>query len=51
VRETQQAAITLYESMGYTRWGEHPAYARVKGKIIRGFFYMKTLQRDGADGH
>lgn len=47
VRETQGAAIRLYESRGYTRWGEHPAYARVGGKTIRGIFYFKLLQ-DGA---
>ena len=46
VRETQTAAIKLYEGSGYTRWGEHPAYARVDGKIIRGLFYYKRL-RDG----
>jgi len=43
VRETQVAAIRLYESLGYVRWGEHPAYARVGGKTIRGFFYYKLL--------
>ena len=47
VRETQQAAIRLYESRGYTRWGEHPAYARVGGKTVRGIFYFKMLQ-DGS---
>ncbi len=44
VRETQQAAISLYESLGYHRWGEHPMYARVHGKTIRGLFYYKLLQ-------
>jgi ribosomal protein S18 acetylase RimI-like enzyme len=44
VRETQQAAIRLYESLGYQRWGEHPMYARVHGKTIRGLFYYKLLQ-------
>jgi ribosomal protein S18 acetylase RimI-like enzyme len=43
VRETQQAAIRLYESLGYQRWGEHPFYARVNGKTVRGFFYYKLL--------
>ncbi len=46
VRETQDAAIKLYEGSGYQRWGEHPAYARVGGKVIRGLFYCKKL-RDG----
>lgn len=45
VRETQEAAITLYESMGFSRWGEHPAYARVKGRTLRGFFYTKLLTK------
>ncbi len=49
VRETQTAAIALYEALGYQRWGEHPAYARVRGKLVRGFFYTKVLKRDGKD--
>jgi ribosomal protein S18 acetylase RimI-like enzyme len=44
VRETQAAAIALYESLGYVRWGLHPTYARVGGKTIRGVFSSKTLQ-------
>ena len=36
VRETQTAAIRLYEGLGYDRWGEHPCYARVRGQTIRG---------------
>ena len=44
VRETQGPAIAMYESLGYVRWGEHPAYARVGGKTIRGMFYYKLLQ-------
>ena len=49
VRETQEAAIALYESMGFERWGVHPAYARVRGRTVRGFFYTKTLKRDARD--
>jgi ribosomal protein S18 acetylase RimI-like enzyme len=45
VRETQEAAIHLYESLDYQRWGEHPAYARVGGRTIRGFFYFKVLRK------
>jgi ribosomal protein S18 acetylase RimI-like enzyme len=45
VRETQTAAIRMYESLGYVRWGEHPVYARVGGKTVRGFFYCKTLKK------
>jgi RimJ/RimL family protein N-acetyltransferase len=45
VRETQEAAIALYESLGYQRWGVHPEYARVRGQTVRGFFYTKGLRR------
>jgi ribosomal protein S18 acetylase RimI-like enzyme len=43
VRETQTAAIALYEALGFVRWGTHPAYARVKGSVIAGHFYTKRL--------
>jgi ribosomal protein S18 acetylase RimI-like enzyme len=45
VRETQEAAIALYEAMGFVRWGTHPAYARVKGANVRGHYYYKMLQK------
>jgi ribosomal protein S18 acetylase RimI-like enzyme len=44
VRETQEPAIALYESLGYIRWGIHPAYARVGGRTVRGIHYYKPLQ-------
>ena len=43
VRETQTAAIALYETRGYVRWGVDPYYARVEDTVIRGFYYYKTL--------
>jgi ribosomal protein S18 acetylase RimI-like enzyme len=43
VRETQRAAIALYEKLGYRRWGTHPYYARVGGKWIAGHFYSKVI--------
>ena len=43
VRETQEAAITLYESAGYKKIGEHPAYAKTNEKIIKGFYYYKVI--------
>jgi len=46
VRETQEAAIALYESLGYERWGVHPNYARVRGRSIRGIFFTKVLKRE-----
>ncbi len=51
VRETQDAAIALYESLGYLRWGIHPEYARVRGAIIRGYFYTKPLRKTGPAAH
>ncbi len=47
VRETQEAAIALYEGAGFERWGEHPCYARVGGRTVRGIFYCKRLQKAG----
>lgn len=43
LRETQLAAIALYESMGYVCWGTNPNYARVDGRMVAGRFYTKTL--------
>jgi ribosomal protein S18 acetylase RimI-like enzyme len=43
VRDTQEAAIHLYEKMGYKRWGINPAYAQVDGRIISGYYYSKTI--------
>jgi len=45
VRETQTAAIALYEEQGFVRWGTHPAYARVRGAMVKGHFYMKILHK------
>jgi ribosomal protein S18 acetylase RimI-like enzyme len=50
VRETQTAAIALYEALGYTQWGEHPAYARVQGQTVGGRFFFKLLQSDARIG-
>jgi len=44
VRETQQSAITLFEAVGYVRWGTHPAYARVDGRTVAGHHYYKLLE-------
>lgn len=43
VRETQDAAIRLYERMGYTLFGVNPVYSRVDGKIIPGRYYYKII--------
>jgi RimJ/RimL family protein N-acetyltransferase len=44
VRETQTTAIALFESLGYIRWGTHPAYARVRGQLVAGHHYYKLLE-------
>lgn len=43
VRETMQAAIELYESLGFQRFGEHPFYAKVDGQNIRGLYFTKKI--------
>lgn len=43
VRETMDRAISLYESAGYTRYGTHPYYAQVDGKVLTGFHYTKAI--------
>ena len=50
VRETQTAAIKLYEGLGYQHWGTHPHYARVGGDVVGGYFFTKRL-RDGGRTH
>tara|TARA_B100000315_G_scaffold233278_1_gene246290 strand:- start:360 stop:899 length:540 start_codon:yes stop_codon:yes gene_type:complete len=44
VRETQEAAIQLFISKGYTQWGINPNYAQVEGKNIKGLYYFKKLK-------
>ena len=46
LRATQIAAISLYESHGYTRYGEHPHYAIIDGEVISGFHYTKLVNAD-----
>jgi len=46
VRDTQVAAIQLYETLGYIRWGTHPAYARIGTAVVPGHYYYKRLQPD-----
>ncbi|WP_424810570.1 N-acetyltransferase family protein [Roseococcus sp. YIM B11640] len=44
VRATQRTAISLFEGLGYTRWGTHPAYARVDGETIEGHYYYRVIE-------
>jgi len=43
LRDTQRAAISLYEGLNYRRWGTHPVYARVDDRIVPGHYYYKRL--------
>lgn len=48
VRETQEAAIRLYESLGFERWGTNPNYAVVDGRDVAGHYYTKAMRRSGS---
>ena len=43
VRAGQTAAIQLYQSLGYVRWGSHPRYAGVDGDWMEGIYFYKDL--------
>ena len=44
VRETQQAAISLYRNLGYHEIGRHPRYAQVDGAYVGGLYFWKSLE-------
>lgn len=44
VRETQAAAIKLYEEAGYVCWGVLPYYEFVHAHMLGGRFYYKNLE-------
>ena len=48
LRDTQRAAVRLYEGLGYVRWGTHPVYARVEGRVVPGHYYYKVLAGEPA---
>ena len=43
VRESQGAAIQLYQSLGYRHWGTHPHYARIGDRWVAGLCFWKDL--------
>ena len=43
IRETQDAAINLFKSKGFVKWGENPYYAFINGKFIKGLYYYKNI--------
>jgi len=44
IRETQSAAIKLFENKGFVKWGENPSYAFINGTRIKGYYYYKDIQ-------
>jgi RimJ/RimL family protein N-acetyltransferase len=48
LRDTQRAAINLYERLGYRRWGTHPFYAVVDDRFVPGHYYWKRLDEPAA---
>lgn len=44
VRETQEAAIALYRSLGFVEFGRHPYYAIVNNKKVAGLYFMRDLE-------
>jgi len=45
VRDTQTAAITLYEATGYQLIGTHPHYAMIDKEYVAGRYYYKLLSK------
>ena len=43
IRETQEAAINLFESKGFIKWGENPYYAFVNGEFTKGLYFYKNI--------
>lgn len=43
VRANRTAAISLYESLGFKKWGELDKYEFVNGNYVAGYFYYKDL--------
>ncbi len=44
VRATQDAAISMYESAGFRKWGELDKYEMVDSEYVPGSFYYKDLE-------
>ena len=43
VRADQHAAIHLYETSGYVKWGTLEKYELINGQMMAGYFYSKDL--------
>lgn len=43
VRDSQKAAMSLYEHLGFKLWGSNPHYAYVDGSYVTGHYYTYSL--------
>ncbi len=43
IRETQKAAIQLFESKGFLKWGENPFYSFISEKFVKGLYFYKNI--------
>lgn len=43
VRADQHAAVHLYETSGYVKWGTLDKYELINGQMLAGYFYYKDL--------
>ena len=43
IRETQKAAIQLFESKGFIQWGENPFYSFINNKFVKGLYFYKNI--------
>lgn len=43
VRDTMKEAVSLYQSMGYKKFGTHPYSVRAKGETIQSSHYYKVI--------
>lgn len=48
LRDSQVEARQLFEGLGYGKWGTHPAYARVDGRLVSGSYYCKLVDPEAA---
>lgn len=51
VRANHHAAINLYESMGFKRWGTLDKYEYINGRMYAGHFYYKDIVKEIKDDY
>ena len=46
VRDTMEQAISLYETLGYKQFGEHPYAVRLEGKPVKSLYFYKLIDEE-----